>query len=130
MSGNPLYDGVPGGGGMDAVRIVAYTVAGFLFLAVFEAVRRRKLSEELTPIWITCALTIVVLATDMRLVAMLTRLIGGMTLSSTVFFFGMIFLLAISLSYGVSITRLNNQVKRLAQELALLQRDRDESNRS
>ena len=33
-----------------------------LFFAVFEAVRRRRLSESLTPIWLTCALAVLVLA--------------------------------------------------------------------
>jgi hypothetical protein len=110
-----------------AVRVVALTVATMLFLAVFEAVRRRSLSESLTPIWLTCALAVLVLAINLKLLETLTRLIGAWTPSSTVFFFALLFLLAISLSYAVVLTRLGRQVARMAQELAMLKaRLRDE----
>lgn len=114
-----------------AVRIVALAVASTLFFVVFEAVRRRRLSESLTPIWLTCALAVLVLAVNLDLLEAMTRLIGAWTPSSTVFFFALLFLLAISLSYAVVLTRLGRQVARLAQEIAMLkarlgERDDDE----
>jgi hypothetical protein len=111
-----------------AVRVVALVVALALFTVVFDAVRRRRLSEALTPIWLTCALAVLVLALDLKLLQALTRLIGAWTPSSTVFFFALLFLLAISLSYGIVLTRLGRQVTRLAQEIAMLRerlRDRE-----
>jgi hypothetical protein len=101
-----------------AVRVVALVVAVVLFGGVFEAVRRRRLSESLTPIWLTCALAVLVLAVDLDLLQKLTRLIGAWTPSSTVFFFALLFLLAISLTYAVVLTRLARQVARLAQAIA------------
>jgi hypothetical protein len=110
-----------------AVRVVALAVALVLFGAVFEAVRRRRLSESFTPIWLTCALAVLVLALNLRLLEAMTRLIGAWTPSSTVFFFALLFLLAISLSYAVALTRLGRQVTRLTQEIAMLRaRLRDE----
>lgn len=112
-----------------AVRVVALVVAMVLFFSVFEAVRRRRLSESLTPIWLTCALAVLVLAINLNLLETMTRLIGAWTPSSTVFFFALLFLLAISLSYAVVLTRLGRQVARLAQEIAMLKahlRDDDE----
>jgi hypothetical protein len=103
-----------------AVRVVALVVALLLFLGVFEAVRRRRISEALTPIWVSCAFGVLVLAVEPRLLESLTRLIGAWTLSSTVFFFGLLFLVALSLVYAVVLTRLGRQVTRLAQEVALL----------
>lgn len=103
-----------------AVRVVALIVALALFFAVFEAVRRRRLSESLTPIWLTCALAVLVLAVNLKLLEAMTGLIGAWTPSSTVFFFASLFLLAISLSYAVVLTRLGRQVARLAQEIAML----------
>lgn len=103
-----------------AVRVVALVVALTLFGVVFEAVRRRRLSESFTPIWLTCALAVLVLALNLRLLEMMTRLIGAWTPSSTVFFFALLFLLAISLSYAVVLTRLGRQVTRLTQEIAML----------
>ena len=109
-----------------AVRVVALIVAMVLFFAVFEAVRRRRLSESLTPIWLTCALAVLVLAINLQLLETMTRLIGAWTPSSTVFFFALLFLLAISLSYAVVLTRLGRQVARLAQEIAMLKGRRGE----
>jgi hypothetical protein len=103
-----------------AVRVVALVVGLTLFFVVFEAVRRRRLSESLTPIWLTCALAVLVLAVNLKLLEAMTRLIGAWTPSSTVFFFALLFLLAISLSYAVVLTRLGRQVARLAQEIAML----------
>lgn len=103
-----------------AVRVVALAVALVLFVVVFDAVRRRRISEALTPIWLTCALGVLVLAVDLGLLEAMTRLIGAWTPSSTVFFFALLFLLAISLSYAVVLTRLGRQVTRLAQEIAML----------
>lgn len=103
-----------------AVRIVALVVGLTLFFVVFEAVRRRRLSESLTPIWLTCAAVVLVLAIHLDLLHAMTRLIGAWTPSSTVFFFALLFLLAISLTYAVVLTRLGRQVARLAQEIAML----------
>jgi hypothetical protein len=103
-----------------AVRVVALSVAVLLFFFVLDAVRRGRLSESLTPIWLTCALAVLVLAINLQLLEALTGLIGAWTPSSTVFFFALLFLLAISLSYAVVLTRLGRQVTRLAQEIAML----------
>ena len=59
-------------------------------------------------------------AVSFDLLVWITDLIGAWTPSSTVFFLGLVFLMAISLGYAVRISTLTNQVKRLAQELAIL----------
>ena len=101
-------------------RVLALVTAVLLFGAVLECVRRRKLLEALTPIWITCAFAILALAISFDVLIWITDLIGAWAPSSTVFFFGLAFLMAISLSYAVRLSTLSNQVKILAQELALM----------
>ena len=81
--------------------------------------------EELTPIWMGCALAIVVLAISFDLLVWITDLLGAWTPSSAVFFLGLAFLMAISLSYAVRLSTLSNRVKMLAQELALLRAELD-----
>ncbi len=103
-----------------STRVVALVAAIALFAAVLEAVRRRKLLEEFTPIWMSCALAILVLAFSFDLLVAITDLIGAWTPSSTVFFLGLAFLMAISLGYAVRLSTLSNRVKVLAQELAIL----------
>jgi drug/metabolite transporter (DMT)-like permease len=101
------------------VRVVALLVAAALFLAVSETVRRRKLREDFTPIWVTCAIAILLLALSFDALVWFTNLIGAWTPSSAVFFFGLVFLVAISLSYAVRLSALTDQVKTLAQEIAI-----------
>ncbi len=101
-------------------RIVAVVAAAILFAAVLEAVRRRKLREEYTPIWLTAAAAILVLALSFDTLIWLTNLIGAWAPSSTVFFLGLVFLTAISLGYAIRLSALADQVKVLAQELAIL----------
>lgn len=101
-------------------RIVALVASAALFTAVLEAVRRRKLREEFTPVWITAAAGILVLSFSFDLLIWVTNLIGAWTPSSTVFFFGLVFLTAISLGYSIRLSTLSNQVKTLTQELAIL----------
>ncbi len=101
-------------------RLIALLAGGALFAAVFEAVRRRKLREEFTPVWVTAAAAILLLSVSFDLLIWLTNLIGAWTPSSTVFFFGLVFLTAISLSYAIRLSTLSNQVKVIGQELSLL----------
>ena len=103
-----------------STRVVALVGATLLFAAVLEAVRRRRLLEELTPIWMGCALAILVLALSFDLLVWITGLLGAWTPSSTVFFLGLAFLMAISLSYAIRLSTLSTRVKVLAQELAIL----------
>ncbi len=46
--------------------------------------------------------------------------------SSALFFFGQLFLLAICLNYAVRLSRLSLQVKNLSQELAVLRAEQEE----
>ncbi len=108
-----------------STRVVALVGATLLFAAVLEAVRRRKLLEELTPIWMGCALAILVLAFSFDLLVWITDLLGAWTPSSTVFFLGLAFLMAISLSYAMRLSTLSIQVKILAQELAILRTEQE-----
>ena len=103
-----------------STRVVALVGATLLFAAVLEAVRRRRLLEELTPIWMGCALAILVLALSFDLLVWITGLLGAWTPSSTVFFLGLAFLMAISLSYAIRLSTLSTRVKVLSQELAIL----------
>ena len=38
-----------------STRVVAFVAAAVLFVAVAEAVRRRRIKEEFTPVWLTAA---------------------------------------------------------------------------
>jgi hypothetical protein len=83
-------------------------------------VRRRSLREEYTPIWIGVSIGLILLSLWPPLLNGITRAIGAWTPSSTVFFLGELFLVAICLNFGVRLSRANLEIKNLAQEVALL----------
>ena len=103
-----------------STRIVALIVSVAFLLAVLNLVRRGRLREEYTPIWIVVALGIMTLSVWFDGLRAITRAVGAWAPSSTLFFFGEIFLLVLCLNYAVRLSSLTVHVKLLAQEVSLL----------
>ncbi len=90
-----------------------------LLLIIVELVRRRKLREEYAWMWLLAGGAIVSVGMSHSLLRTLTRLIGANFTSSTLFFFGIFFILALCLQFSVRVSRLETKIKNLAQEVAL-----------
>lgn len=103
-----------------SIRILSLTLCSAFLIAVLVLVRRGKLREEYTPIWTVVAIATMVVSVWFDVVRVLTRLVGAWTPSSTMFFFGLLFLLVVCLNYAVRLSGMSSQVKLLAQEVALL----------
>ena len=101
-------------------RALALLVSTAFLIAVLNLVRRGRLKEEYTPIWVVVALVIMVLSAWFDIVRLITLAVGAWTPSSTLFFFGELFLLVLCLNYAVRLSALSVQVKLLAQELSIL----------
>jgi hypothetical protein len=101
-------------------KVIAALFGVGLLLVIVELVRRRKLKEEYSALWILAGLVIVVVGLNYGLLRLITELIGAGYTSSTIFFFGIFFLLALCLQFSVRISKLENHAKNLAQELAIL----------
>jgi hypothetical protein len=101
-------------------RILALVVSSVFLVAVLNLVRRGRLREEYTPIWVALALGIMGLSVWFEGLRLITRAVGAWTPSSTLYFFGEIFLLVLCLNYAVRLSALGTQVKLLGQEVALL----------
>jgi hypothetical protein len=103
-----------------ATRLLALLISAGFLVAVLRLVLRGKLREEYTPIWTTVALGIMLLSVWFDLLRMITRIVGAWTPSSTLFFFGEMFLLVLCLNYAVRLSTLSTQVTLLAQEVSML----------
>ena len=101
-------------------RIMAILLAVGLVVFIFELVRKKKLREEYSWLWMLTGVVILVLAIWHDLLLFMTRLIGAVLPTSTIFFFGLFFLILISLYLSVKLSRLSNQMKTLTQKLAIL----------
>jgi hypothetical protein len=100
------------------------SLAAFLF--VLELVRRRRLLEEYSWLWLLTAGAMVLLVVWYRLLLVMTWVVGAVTPLNTLLLCAVLFLFAIAVHYSMIISRLTTQVKNLAQELALLSTRLDE----
>ena len=101
------------------MKIIAATIGVVIFISIIELVRQRKLREEYAWLWLITGMSILVLSLWYDLLAAISHYIGGVYPSAVLFFFGLIFLLLISLYQSVKISRLTDQVQKLSQELAI-----------
>jgi len=103
------------------VKIVALVISIGMMLLIVELVRRRKLREEYSWLWLLTGSVIIVLMMWFGLLKWTTHLIGAIKPSSAIFFLAFLFLFIISLHFSVVISKLTDRNKDLAQKYALLE---------
>ena len=103
-------------------RIRIITIAGALAVVVviLELVRRRRLKEEYSVLWVVTSFVVLILAVWYGALEGITELIGATLPSSTLFFFGLLFVMVLSLHFSVRISSLERLVTTLVQEIALM----------
>ena len=102
------------------VRVVAVVITFLMFLVVLELVRRRQLAERYALVWMIVAGTLLVLAVWTDLLGWATDLVGIQVPANGLFLaaIGVAFLLL--LHFSVVTSRLSEETKILAQEVARL----------
>jgi len=101
-------------------KIFALLVSIVILVIIVELVRRRKLREEYSVLWIITGISIIVLSSWYKLLLLVTNLIGAVLPTSTLFLFSLLFLILISLHFSVRISMLNDKLKDVSQEIALI----------
>lgn len=102
------------------LRIIAITGSLALLVFIIELVRRRHLKEEYSVLWVTTALAVLLLAAWEGLLRHLAHFIGAMSQASTLYFFGLIFVIFLLLHFSIRVSNLERRVVVLLQEIALL----------
>jgi hypothetical protein len=106
---------------MPANQRIFATVLALLFLIfVIDLARRKKLRVEYSILWSFTAGAIVLLVFWYDLLVSITGWIGAVLPTTTLFIFGLMFLLFVNLHFSVKLSELSEQVKNLAHEVALL----------
>lgn len=103
--------------------IFAIIVSAVLLLFILELVRRRKIKEEYSWLWILVGVLIILLVVWHGLLLFLTHLIGAESPITTIFLFGFIFLLLINIDYSVRISVYKEQIKKLSQRIGILSKE-------
>jgi hypothetical protein len=110
----------------DRQKLLAVLLALAVLGTVLELVRRRKLREEYSWLWVVTACLLMVLALNQDLILWLGGWIGSATATSTLFTGCLLFLLIVALQFSVRLSRLTQRQKSLGQKLALLQAELDQ----
>jgi hypothetical protein len=85
-----------------------------------DLVRRRRLKEEYAWLWLLASVAILILMAWPAALVGLAAAIGATTEATTAFMFGIMFLVVVCIHLCTKLSRLDRQVKELAQEIALL----------
>lgn len=108
---------------------VAILLAIVILIVIIDLVRKRKLREEYSVLWIVTAVGLLAMAIKTDLLVLFQHAVGAVLPVSALFFGALLFLMLVALQYSVRLSKLTARNKTLCQKLALLERDIDELRR-
>ncbi len=108
---------------LSRTQIITAVGAVVLALYVLDLVRRRRLSEEYSVLWVACTAIIAVLGFSTPLLMWITNLLGMFGAASTVYSFGLAFAVIMLLYLSIKLSRLGFESQMMARELALLRHE-------
>lgn len=111
-------------------KIFALAICCFVFIVTINLVRQRKLREEYSALWLITSLIMFVLVLRYDWLVAITDFIGAELPTTTLFIGSIIFLLLIAVQFSIKISSQTEQIKNLAQEIALLRLKQEEFKRA
>lgn len=108
---------------MELIKILAILGSGSLLIVVIELIRRGRLKEKYSLLWLFAGSILLVFSLSRALLEYVSRQLGIYYPPSLLFLLAFLFLLLITLHFSVVLSGLSEQNKQLAQELALLRQE-------
>jgi hypothetical protein len=103
---------------------IEVVIAGLLICAViFELIRRKHLLERFALLWFAAGIFILVLAIWQGLLTKISHAVGIFYPPATLFGLGFLFVLLMLLHFSITVSRLSDQNKILAQRVAMLREE-------
>jgi hypothetical protein len=107
-------------------QLFALIVSFLVFIFTVEMVRRKRLREEYSVLWICTSIVMFVLILKYDWLVRLTELIGAKLPTTTLFIGSIVFLVLIAVQFSIRISKLSDQIKDLVQENAILRKRLDD----
>ena len=104
-------------------QIFSLLVSVLVFVFVVDMVRKRRLKEEYSVLWLATSVIMFILVLRYKWLVALTAFIGAGLPTTTLFLCSIIFLILLSVQFCIKISTLTDQVKNLSQENALIKQD-------
>lgn len=101
-------------------QIFSILVSLAVFFFTIDLVRKKRLREEYSLLWLGTSVLMIVLIIRYEWLLALTKVIGAVLPTTTLFLGSILFLILLSVQFSIKISALSNQVKDLVQENALL----------
>ncbi|MFH0795856.1 MAG: DUF2304 domain-containing protein [Candidatus Omnitrophota bacterium] len=103
------------------LKLLSLLVSFGMMFGIIELVRRRKLKEEYSFLWLITGFFLLILTLRFDLLTRITQALGVVSSLNTLFFFGLIFVILLCLHYSLKVSQLTVEMKILAQKIALLE---------
>lgn len=111
-------------------KVAMMIVCVLIFLFVLDLVRRRKLREEYSWLWLLTSMALFILVVRYSWLEHITTLIGAVLPTTTLFIGALVFLMFLGIQFSVRLSKLTDQVKNLVQENALMREKIEEMSRN
>lgn len=112
---------------MERITVLSVGASAVLLLYILEMVRRRRLREEYSILWLAGSVVILILSLKKGWLDWASRAVGIYYPPSFLFLVGMLFILLILIHFSVTISKLYQMNKKIAQDLALLKHAREQN---
>ena len=106
------------------IQIISILICILLVAYVFELVRRKHLSEEYSMGWLVTGTLMLILSVSDDAIRWVSGLVGATLFTSTLFFFGLMFLMIICLHFSIRISALTQQLRTLTQHIGILDHEK------
>jgi Uncharacterized conserved protein len=103
-----------------SIYIISITFSVLFLVAVFELVRRQRLKEQYSLLWILFGVVLLGVSFNVRFLERLAEWLDVKYAPALLFLFGLLFCFAFILHLTLVISKLTSQVLRLTQELAIM----------
>lgn len=105
--------------------LIILSMIGFLYI-ILKDIKKGKLLIKNSILWIILVIFVIIVTLRINHFTKIANLIGIEKASNMVFFLGFIFLLILTFNFSKKISEQNNKLLKLAQEIALIKKEKKE----
>ncbi|EWC61753.1 putative integral membrane protein [Actinokineospora spheciospongiae] len=108
---------------MSSTYVIGLIGSVLVLAGIVEMLRRRQLSEKYAVLWLVVGLLLLVFTIFPGTLSSIAALIGVAIPTNLLFFVGLIFLTGVGLHLSWELSRLEDETRKLAEDLAILRLD-------
>ena len=105
---------------MNRITVLSVISSFLFFLGILEMVRRRKLREEYSILWLSGSCIVLVLSVKQDWLNRISAAVGIAYPPSFLFLVGIVFIVTILVHFSYTISKLKDMNKKIVQEIALM----------